>query len=50
VRRPIGRGLVWTGGGRVYDSRGGGWRRILSWCIDDPEQGPVITLPAVVIR
>lgn len=33
-------------GGEVYeDDRFGGRRRILSYCLDDPRQGPVVLLP-----
>ncbi len=31
--------------GMLFESGAGRWLRILSLCLDDPEQGPVVTLP-----
>jgi hypothetical protein len=30
---------------KLFESRRGSWTRILSFCIDDPDQGPVVVLP-----
>ena len=34
-------------GGGLFASYRGYWRHILSFCLDDPEQGPVVMLPIV---
>ena len=49
----IGHGLVWVRG-KVYSTRhvnglGGAWSRVLSFCLDDPEQSDVVRLPCVPI-
>lgn len=31
--------------GGVYCAHRGGWARIVDFCLDDPEQGPVVALP-----
>lgn len=36
-------------GGKLFESRRGSWKRILSFCLDDPDQGPVVTLPIVPV-
>lgn len=33
--------------GRLFYSYRGSWQRILSFCLDDPEQGSVVVLPIV---
>lgn len=33
--------------GKLFYSYRGSWQRVLSFCLDDPEQGPVVALPIV---
>lgn len=36
--------------GRLYeDTRAGSRLHILSFCLDDPQQGPVVTLPIISV-
>lgn len=37
-------------GALYYDTRAGSRLRVTSFCVDDPEQGPIVTLPIVQLR
>ncbi len=37
-------------GGKLFENRRGVESRILSFCLDDPRQGPVVMLPILVAR
>ncbi len=37
-------------GTKLFRSRRGSWTHILDFCLDDPEQGPVVVLPIMHLR